>query len=242
MSGSLPACSELISVDGDVDNRAGPPFEQEPTVSVQDPRWKSEPDLVDAIRCGDGDAFGALVGSLHTPLVRMARIYVPAALAEEVVQDTWLAVVRAIDKFEGRASLKSWVYRIMLNKVRTLARRESRIVPFAAVGPAVDSSPALDPERLVHPDLGPSYWPAAPTRWDDMPEERLLSGEIAELVAGAIAELPGAQREVVALRDVEGWTSEEVCEALGVSSVNQRVLLHRGRSRIRTVLEEYFDA
>ncbi|WP_436792866.1 RNA polymerase sigma factor [Actinospongicola halichondriae] len=210
--------------------------------SVPDARWPTDAALVAAVRRGDGEAFGVLVRGLHGPLVRMATIYVPAALAEEVVQDTWIAVIRSIDGFEGRSSLKSWIYRIMLNKVRTLAVREARVVPFSSTGPADDPRPAVDPHRLEHPDLGPSYWPAAPNRWDDIPDDRLLSDETLAVIDDAMAKLPPAQREVVSLRDVEGWNSEEVCEALGISSVNQRVLLHRARTQIRRALEEYFDA
>lgn len=205
-------------------------------------RRGSEADLVAAIRAGDGVAFSVVVEALHASLVRMARVYVSAALAEEVVQHTWVAVVRSIDGFEGRASLKSWVYRIMLNKVRTLARREARMVPFSSAGPAADAGPAVDPDRLGHDELGPHFWPAAPARWDTLPEERLVSFEVQRVVADAIRGLPDAQREVVALRDVEGWSSSKVCEALGISSVNQRVVLHLGRARVRAVLEEYFDA
>lgn len=204
-------------------------------------RWRHESELVAGLQAGDHDAFRLLVKSLHAPLVRMARIYVPAALAEEVVQDTWLAVVRSVHAFEHKASVKTWVYRIMLNKVRTLAKREGKIVPYASVGPGVDAAPSVDPDRLVHPELGAGYWPEAPPRWDSRPEEQLLSAETISVVTAAIAKLSGAQREVMALRDIEGWTSEEVCEALGVSSVNQRVLLHRARASVRAALQEYFD-
>ena len=204
-------------------------------------RWSNEADLVAALQAGDDNAFRHLVESLHAPLVRMARMYVHEALAEEVVQDTWLAVARSADSFEGRASLKTWVFRIMLNKVRTMAKRESKVVPYASVGPAVDARPSVPPDRLVHPDLGVGYWPHAPARWDTRPEEQLMAGETMTVVKGAIAKLPDAQREVITLRDIEGWTSEEVCEALGVSSVNQRVLLHRARASVRAALEEYFN-
>jgi RNA polymerase sigma-70 factor (ECF subfamily) len=204
-------------------------------------RWQHEGELVAGLRAGNGDAFRFLVESLHAPLVRMARIYVPAALAEEVVQDTWLAVVRSVGGFERRASLKTWVYRIMLNKVRTLATREQKVVPFASVGPAVDAAPSVDTDRLVHPDLGVGYWPAAPSRWDTRPDEQLSSAETMDVVTAALAKLPDAQREVMALRDIEGWTSDEVCVALGVSSVNQRVLLHRARASVRAALQDYFD-
>ena len=206
-----------------------------------DGRWRDEPALVAGLRRRDADAFGYLVRSLHAPLVRLARLYVPAALAEEVVQDTWLAVAQSIGAFEGRAALKTWVYRIMLNKVRTLAKRETRIVPFASVGPNLDGAPSVQPDRLVHPELGVGYWPEAPARWETRPEEQLLAGETMAVVTGAMAKLPDAQREVIMLRDVEGWSSQEVCDALGISSVNQRVLLHRARAVVRATLEDYFN-
>jgi RNA polymerase sigma-70 factor (ECF subfamily) len=197
--------------------------------------------LVAGLRAGDPNAFRQLVVSLHAPLVRLARVYVTPALAEEVVQDTWLAVAQSCRGFEGKASLKTWVYRIMLNKVRTLAKRESKIVPFASVGPELDAAPSVSPDRLVHPELGRGYWPAPPSRWDTRPEEQLLSGETMAVATAAMAKLPDAQREVIMLRDVEGWTSQEVCEALGISSVNQRVLLHRARAAVRRTLEDYLD-
>jgi RNA polymerase sigma-70 factor (ECF subfamily) len=204
-------------------------------------QWHREAVLVAGLQAGDPDAFRHLVASLHAPLVRLARMYVPSALAEEVVQDTWLAVAQSCRGFEGKASLKTWVYRIMLNKVRTLAKRESKVVPFSSVGPELDTAPSVSPGRLVHPELGQGYWPEAPARWDTRPEELLLSGETIEVATAAMAKLPDAQREVIMLRDVEGWTSQEVCQALGISSVNQRVLLHRARAAVRRTLEEYLD-
>lgn len=200
-----------------------------------------ETERVALIRNGDAAVFRQLVEELHAPLVRMARLYVPPALAEEVVQETWIAVILGIDRFEGRSSLRSWTYRIMLNKVRTLARREARIIPFAtAQSSRLGDAPAVDPSRLENPELGPGYWPAAPPSWE-RPDLEALRGELADLLASCIDRLPAAQREVVVLRDVEGWTSDEVCDALGLTSVNQRVLLHRARTRLRSFLEEYLD-
>lgn len=195
--------------------------------------------VVDALKRGEEAAFRRVVTALHPGLVRMARIYVGDAFAEEVVQDTWLAVIRHIDRFEGRSSLRTWVFRIMLNTARTRATREARVIPFSAAGPAAGpTSPAVDPEHLMHPELGASYWPAPPPRWDTLPEERLMSAEVRKHLTAAIRELPPAQREVVSLRDVEGWSAVEVCNALGISAVNQRVLLHRGRTTLRAKLEE----
>lgn len=203
----------------------------------------SDTATISALRLGDTTAFADLVTELHAGLVRFARIYLPPSIAEDVVQDTWESVIDNIDRFEGRSSLKSWIYRILLNNIRSRARREARMIPFASAGyengPA---EPSVDHARLVHPDLGAGYWPSPPTRWDTLPEERLLSKELRSVVITAITTLPLAQREVCTLRDIDGWTAEEVCEALGISSVNQRVLLHRGRAFVRRAIEEYFDA
>lgn len=197
-------------------------------------------EIVAKLCARDRDAFRTLVESLNPGLTRTARGYVSEAIADEVVQDTWMAVVRSIDSFEGRSALKTWIYRIMLNKVRTVAGREARIVPFTSIGPATDGpAPSVDPDRLFHPELGQGYWPEAPPRWDTLPVEHLESAEVAEQIRAAIEDLPPAQREVVSLRDIEGWSAEDVCNALGISSVNQRVLLHRGRVALRGVLEDF---
>ena len=201
----------------------------------------SDPATLDAIRGGDGEAFEALVGELTPGLRGLARTYVANALAEEVVQETWTAVVNSLDSFEGRSSLKTWIYRILLNKVRTLAGREARIVPFAALGLSEDGvSPAVEPERFGDRLLTDGDWVIPPTEWTDTPSEALENDEILRLVREAIDELPGSQREVVELRDVQQLPAEEVCEALGITSVNQRVLLHRGRAAVRNKLEDYY--
>ena len=148
-----------------------------------------------------------MVSELNPGLIRLASTYVPDALAEEIVQETWAAVIRSIDSFEERSSLKTWIYRIMLNKVRTLARREAKIVPFAALGRAGDGDhPAVDPDRLMHPARGPGHWSRPPARWELQPAEQLEAGETLEMIEAAIADLPAAQREVVELRDVLGYT------------------------------------
>lgn len=214
---------------------------REQTCTVVDDRWITEDEFVSALQSGDTEAFRLLVATMHAPLVRMARIYLPASVAEDAVQDTWTSVVRTIGAFEGRATIKTWVFRIMLNRIRTLARIQGRTVPFATAGPESDPHPSVDANRMVHPELGPHHWPDVPARWDLLPEQRLLSGEVRTVISEAITKLPAAQREVVTLRDVEGWTSEETCEALGISAVNQRVLLHRARAALRAVLEEYLN-
>jgi RNA polymerase sigma-70 factor (ECF subfamily) len=211
-------------------------------VSVTDSLEESrnESDTVAALRAGDVDVFEMLVRE-HTPgLTRLARTWVPHALADEVVQETWASVVESIDRFEQRASLKTWIYQILFNKVRTLAKRESKIIPFAAMGhTGSDDEPTVDPDRLNNAARGPGHWTRAPSRWDLGPDEQLTSSETLQHVRAAISQLPEAQREVVELRDVQGWESGEVCNALGISAVNQRVLLHRGRAAVRTALEEY---
>jgi RNA polymerase sigma-70 factor, ECF subfamily len=206
---------------------------------------RDEQALVAALRNGDEQAFAALV-DLHTPaLLRVARAYVPSrAVSEEVVQETWIAVMRGIDGFEGRSSLKTWIFRILTNVAMRRGSRERRSVPFAALAAAEDTGgPSVDPERFLPADheLFPGHWLFMPMRWPT-PEEGLLSGETREVIVAAIEELPEAQRTVLALRDVEGWSSDEVSAALEISAGNQRVLLHRARARVRTAIEDYFGA
>jgi RNA polymerase sigma-70 factor, ECF subfamily len=200
---------------------------------------------VAALRRGDERAFAALV-DLHTSaMVRVALAYVPSrAVAEEVVQETWIAVVRGIDDFQGRSSLKTWIFRILTNVAMRGGSRERRSVPFAALAAAEDTGePSVDPDRFLPPDhaLFPGHWAIMPTRWPT-PEEGLLAGETRAVIAAAIEQLPKAQRTVLALRDVEGWSSEEVCDALEISAGNQRILLHRARTRVRAAIEEYHGA
>lgn len=194
--------------------------------------------LVRALRAGDECAFRHLVAAHHAMLTRLAALYVPTAIVDEVVQETWLAVITGIDRFEGRSTVRTWIHRILLNQAQRRGPREKRVLPFAAMTRGTDERASVDPDRLVHPDLGANYWPDAPPAWHDDPEGRLLGAEVLGEVERAIADLPGAQREVITLRDVEGWSSGEVCDALGISSANQRVLLHRARVAVRDRLEE----
>ena len=175
-------------------------------------------------------------------MLGVASLYVrDRAVAEEVVQEAWLGVLAGIDRFEGRSSLKTWLFRILTNTAKTRGERESRSVPFSALAEAdAEEGPSVDPDRF----LGPEYrfgghWAAPPHRWADVPDERLLARETQAVIAAAIEELPAAQRTVISLRDVEGWSAEEVCNALGLSETNQRVLLHRARTKVRHALEEY---
>jgi RNA polymerase sigma-70 factor, ECF subfamily len=205
----------------------------------------SDERLVAALRGGDAEAFATLVDRHSAAMIRVAMAYVPSrAAAEEAVQETWIAVIRGIDGFEGRASLKTWIFRILTNVAMRSGSRERRSVPFSALAEAEDTGePSVDPDRFLPADhaLYPGHWAAMPARWPT-PEEGLLAGETREVIAGAIAALPPAQRTVIALRDVEGWSAEEVCAALQISDGNQRILLHRARSRVRNAIESYVTA
>ncbi len=174
---------------------------------------------------------------------RVARAHVASdAVAEEIVQETWMAIVTGIDRFEGRSALGTWIFSILTNQARAHSARERRAVPFSSVAPADAEQPAVDPDRFQKDDEAwPGHWATPPRPWQK-PERRLLSLEARDRLKAALAQLPDRQRLIVALRDVEGHSAEEVCELLGLSRENQRVLLHRGRSRLRTVLEDYLDA
>jgi RNA polymerase sigma-70 factor, ECF subfamily len=202
-------------------------------------------EVVAALRRGDADAFARLVDRHSPAMIRVAMAYVPTrAAAEEAVQEAWIGVMRGIDGFEGRASLKTWIFRILTNVAMRSGARERRSVPFSALAAAEDTGePTVDPDRFLPSDhaLFAGHWVVMPTRWPT-PEEGLLAGETREIIAAAIAELPVAQRTVIALRDIEGWTSEEVCDALEISAGNQRILLHRARSRVRSAIESYYGA
>ena len=198
--------------------------------------------LVAGLRAGDERAFAELVDRYHASMLRIARLYVRSlAVAEEVVQETWLAVLQGIDRFEGRSSLKTWILRILANRARTRGAREGRSVPFSALvaTDAAVGEATVEPGRFRARDDGewPYHWAAPPRDW---PEERLLAGETLQVIGGALEMLPESQREVIRLRDVEGWDADEVCEALQISPGNQRVLLHRARAKVRAALERYF--
>jgi RNA polymerase sigma-70 factor (ECF subfamily) len=202
-----------------------------------DPR---ETELVEKLRAGDEETFRRLVREWHAAMLRVAQIFVPSrSLAEEVVQETWLRVLGALARFEGRSSLKTWVFRILVNTAKTRAQREGRVLPFSALqDPGRVPEAAVDPDRFRPEDdeRFPGAWSSPPP---ELPEERLLAAETRDVIARAIDALPATQRTVITLRDVEGWTSEEVRNALDVSEVNQRVLLHRARARVRQALEDY---
>ena len=173
-------------------------------------------------------------------MMRVARMYVPtAAVADDVVQETWLAVLQGLDRFEERSSLRTWVFSILVNRARTRGERERRSVPFSSVTPDSDE-PAVDPERFQgDAERYPGGWKESPQPWEGDPEERLLAGEVRALILDAIEQLPPNQRAVITLRDIEGLSSEEARNVLDVSETNQRVLLHRARSKVRRALEAY---
>jgi RNA polymerase sigma-70 factor, ECF subfamily len=203
-----------------------------------------EVQVVRALRERDEAAFADLAREYNSSLLRVAQIYVSSrAVAEEVVQETWLGVLNGLDRFEGRSSLKTWIFRILTNIAKTRAQREGRTLPFSALQrPGVVPEAAVEPDRFRAPDdpAWPGHWSSRPQEWN-APEERLLGGEVRGVVERAIEQLPPAQRAVISLRDVEGWPSEDVCNALGVTETNQRVLLHRARSKVRAALEGYFS-
>jgi RNA polymerase sigma-70 factor (ECF subfamily) len=164
------------------------------------------------------------------------------AVAEEVVQETWLGFLESLDRFEGRASIKTWLFRILVNIARKRRQREARSIPFSALWSedSEPNEPAVDPSRFRGPhDRYPGGWKSFPRSWSELPEERLLAGETRAVVARAIDALPPTQKEVITLRDVEGWSADEVCNVLSISDTNQRVLLHRARSRVRRELDSY---
>lgn len=201
--------------------------------------------LVQAIRDGDEEAFAALVDELTGPLTRLALAHVPSrAIADEVVADTWEAVIRGIDRFEGRSSLRTWIFQILLNKARTRGVREKRTLPFAYFRRRAEEGadePAVEPERFHKRGEEAGGWARPPIDWGD-PAEVLATNEARDVMLKAIAELPPRQREVITLRDVLGYSAEEARNALGVSETNQRVLLHRARSKVRAALERHFEA
>jgi RNA polymerase sigma-70 factor, ECF subfamily len=188
----------------------------------------NEIELVDRLRAGDETAFTTLVRSHHPGMVRLARGYVPnRAVAEEVAQEAWLGLLRGVDKFEGRSSLKTWLYRIVVNRARSAGVRERREIPLdlSASGQAVD--------RFA-PD---GAWANPPVPWTDQIDERLTAASLSEQIHACLDTLPHNQREVITLRDIDGLSAAETCEVLGITEANQRVLLHRGRARLRMHLD-----
>jgi RNA polymerase sigma-70 factor (ECF subfamily) len=193
---------------------------------------RSEVELLAALRAGDERAYMELVETYSPGMRRLARTFVRTpAVADDVVQEAWLAVLEGLDRFEGRSSLRTWIYRIVANIARTRAVREARSAPFSSLAPA--GEPSVDPERFL-PD---GAWASPPEPW-----RTLLDAEARAVIDRAIVALPDRQRQVIELRDIEGWSSDEVRNVLDLSETNQRVLLHRARSKVRAALEDYLGA
>jgi RNA polymerase sigma-70 factor (ECF subfamily) len=200
----------------------------------------SDDDVLQALRAGEERIFGELVERWSGAMLRLALARVDSrAVAEEVVQEAWLTVLRDLDRFEGRSALRTWVLGIVCNLARARARAERRAFPV----PPTAAGPVLDDDRFRPPDAEawPDHWSVGPVPWPG-PEEALLAGETRQVILEAVAALPPAQREVLVLRDLEGFSAQDTCNALQLSDTNQRVLLHRARSRVRNEIERYFDA
>jgi RNA polymerase sigma-70 factor, ECF subfamily len=210
------------------------------------PANAEEARLVDALRAGDEEAFVELVG-LHGPtMLRVARLYVSSrAVAEEVVQETWLAVLTGVGRFEGRSSFRTWLFRILTNRALTRAVKEGRSVPFSALSDeeVAADEPSVDASRFRgQEERFADHWTSSPQRWSELPDARLMSRETLAVVERAAVSLPPAQRAVLILRDIVGWGADEVCEVLGISAANQRVLLHRARTKVRKAIERHLAA
>jgi RNA polymerase sigma-70 factor (ECF subfamily) len=207
------------------------------------PHAVEEAELVARLRAGDERAFEALVDAHHGALIALARTYVRThAVAEEVAQETWVAVLAGIDRFRGRSSLKTWILRILVNTAIKRGGREARAMPFSTLEPSDTRAPAVEPERFRPAGTAfAGHWQANPADWSALPEDALLGRETLEVAKRAIEELPDAQRRVITMRDIAGLSADEVCDALSLSAGNQRVLLHRARSRVRAALEVHLD-
>lgn len=201
--------------------------------------------LVAALKRGDEAAFTGLVEELTAPLTRLALAHVPSrAVAEEVVQDTWVGVIRGIDRFEGRSALRTWIFQILLNNARTRGQREKRTLPFSSLRRVDEEGrdqPAVDADRFQgrRGDY-PGHWARPPVEWES-PDVQLAGDAARGVLLAAIAELPPRQREVLTLRDIQGYSAADACNALELSETNQRVLLHRARSKVRAALERHFE-
>ena len=201
-----------------------------------------EAQLLKSLSEGDEDAFTWLVQQYHGSLVRLALSYVEdEVLAEEVAQETWIAVLRGLDRFESRSSLKTWIFTILVNRAKTYSQREKRTLLLSEFEDLLENEPTVDPDRFFPQDSqkSPGHWIKHPASWEDVPESIMLSRELMNVVLTAIAALPSGQMTVITLCDIEGFSTEEACNILGVSETNQRVLLHRARAKIRSVLENY---
>ncbi|HEX6508952.1 MAG TPA: sigma-70 family RNA polymerase sigma factor [Chloroflexota bacterium] len=204
---------------------------------LEAPESPEDRELIEALRCGDEAAFVWVVEQYHTSLLRLACMYVSDhTVAEEVVQETWLGVLKGLGRFEERCSLKSWIFRILTNIARTRGKREHRTIPFSRFGASDTESPepVVDPDRFGED----GHWAVAP---QNSPDDHILAAETQGQISAAVEALPERQKAVITLRDIEGWSADEVCDALEISDVHQRVLLHRARSAVRQVVEQYLS-
>ena len=206
----------------------------------------SDSEMLARLRAGDEQAFRQLVTRHDRAMRRLAMTFVATeSVAAEVVQETWLAVIRGLADFQERCALKTWIFRILVNRAQTRGARERRILPFSSLAngdPGSGDDVSVDPDRFLGPGTTfDGYWAVSPSRFFELPEERLLARETTRMVAEAINALPARQQQVIRLRDIEGWEAEDVCESLGLSAANQRVLLHRARSAVRAALESHFS-
>jgi RNA polymerase sigma-70 factor, ECF subfamily len=203
-----------------------------------------EVQIVERLRAGREEAFRELVRELGPMMLRVASLHVSSrAVAEEVVQEAWVGALRGIETFEGRSSLKTWVFRILTNTAKTRGIRERRTVPFSSLAgeEREDGEPAVDPERFLHEGRWTGHWSSPPSPWSQLPENRLLDAEARVVIERAVSTLPLAQATVLRMRDMAGFEAAEVCTALEISETNQRVLLHRARAKVRTAMAEYLE-
>jgi RNA polymerase sigma-70 factor, ECF subfamily len=201
---------------------------------------REDAQLVEGLRARDEAAFAELMHRYGAGMLRVARMYVSSrAVAEEVVQEAWLGVLKGIDRFEGRSSLKTWLFRIVANTAKTRGVRESRSAPFSSFA---GEEAGVSPDRFLGADQRfPGHWAVPPASWAGIPDERLLAAETMDIIRRTIERLPASQRAVLTLRDLEGLSADEVCNALDLTETNGRVLLHRARAKVRAALEEYLQ-
>src|SRR5713226_3252260 len=214
----------------DGENAANSPAGQQKTAASNLTGYMSGDDLrlIELLRSGNETAFVSLIEQYHSSMLRLAKAFIPVqAVAEEIVQETWMAVLQGIQRFEGRSSLKTWIFRILVNRAKTRGVREGRTIPMSALeNPDLEGAePAVNADRFLaadHPQW-PGHWASAPQSWETNPEASALAHETRACIEAAIAALPPSQQTIITLRDVEGWSAEEVCESLGLTDANQRV-------------------
>lgn len=197
--------------------------------------------IIAQLLAGDEQTFETVVAHYYPMMLRLARLYVPVAeIAQDVIQETWIGVLRGLPNFQRRSSLKTWIFSILINRAKTLARREGRYVDSLSLDED-EAEPVVSPEcfRPADDPQWPHHWAQPPYEFGNVAEDQVIANEISALVEGTINRLPPMQREVILLRDFQYWSSEEICQLLEISEANQRVLLHRARSKIRQILEDY---